>query len=534
MTRGSSQQSADVGRQAGRGVLYIAFAKLYFMVSGFAIEVGLPRILGPVVFGAYGVVASLVSPLNNVLITGTIQAVSRFTAQEPGKARAVQRAGLRMQLYVGLPVAAVFIAMAPGFAWFFHDSSKTGPIMLAGLIVAGYSIYAVMVGTANGRREFHKQAALDVTMATLRATGILGLASAGFGLYGALSGWVGAVGLILIVASFVVGLPGRARAGAETQSMRPLVTFFVGVAAYLVLLNLLMFVDQILLKRLTAEWFAAHQAETQAAMDRIVGWAGITVTTRPAELADGQVGYYRAVQNLARLSYQAIIAATFVIFPLVSRTTFTNDRETTRRYITTTMRYSFIFAAAIAVVFAANPQQLLDIPYPTEYADVGGPALMALALGNVAFAVFAIIGTILNGAGLTRPAILVALVTLAVAIAANALAIPRFDPGPDVLLACAVATGGSMALGAALGGLILHRYLGAFLPLLTLLRVGAAIAACLGVGRVLIVDGPLMTLVEAAAIGVVFVAVLVLTRELTGRDLRAVTALVSRKKGGAT
>ena len=46
--------------------------------------------------------------------------------------------------------------------------------MVAGCIVAGYSIYAVFVGTANGRQEFHKQAGLDITMATVRAVGILG------------------------------------------------------------------------------------------------------------------------------------------------------------------------------------------------------------------------------------------------------------------------------------------------------------------------------------------------------------------------
>ena len=102
--------------------------------------------------------------------------------------------------------------------------------MLAGLIVAGYAIYAVLVGTVNGRREFHKQAALDVTMATMRAVGILGLASAGFGLYGAISGWVGAVAGILLVSSFVVGLPGRRKSDADVQPLRPMLSFFASVA----------------------------------------------------------------------------------------------------------------------------------------------------------------------------------------------------------------------------------------------------------------------------------------------------------------
>ncbi len=526
-----SDAPGSEARQAGRGVLYIAFAKFYFMIAGAIIEFRLPAILANTVFGAYAVVSSVVSPLNNVLITGTIQSVSRFTAQTPERARAIERAGFRMHLWIGLPLAALFIGLAPAISWFFYDQSKTGPLMLAGLIVAGYALYAVLVGTVNGTRQFHKQAGLDITMATLRAVGILGLATAGFGLYGALGGWVGATALILVIATFVVGLPGRS--AGDKEPVAPLARFFIGVAVYLALLNLLMFIDQILLKRLITEWFVDHSDQTGRALDHMVGWAGVPTVADPAELADGQVGYYRAVQNLARLSYQAIIAATFVIFPLVSRSTFADDRDATARYIHTTMRYSLIFASALAVVFAANPGQLLDIPYPADYAVVGGPALAVLALGNVAFSVFAIAGTILNGAALTRQAIAVAAVTLALAVAANALVIPRLEPGAEVLLGCAVATSGAMLVGAALGGWMLVRHLGAFVPPATPIRVVLAAAAAIACGRVLPTGTPLMNLAEAAAVGLTFVIVLVITRELGGRDLRLVAGVLGRKKGPA-
>ena len=82
-----SKRTMDEATKAGRGVLYIAFAKFYFMLAGAVIEFRLPVILTNTVFGAYAVVASAVSPLNNVLITGTIQGVSRFVAQTPTQAR---------------------------------------------------------------------------------------------------------------------------------------------------------------------------------------------------------------------------------------------------------------------------------------------------------------------------------------------------------------------------------------------------------------------------------------------------------------
>jgi stage V sporulation protein B len=520
-------------KSAGRGVLYIAFAKFYFMIAGAIIEFRLPGILSRAVFGAYGVVASVVSPFNNVAVTASIQAVSRFTAQRTETARMVQHAGLRMHLFVGLPVAVLFVLSAPVVSWLLGDMSKTAPLMLAGCIVGAYSFYAVFVGTANGRREFHKQAALDITAATLRALGILGLAIAGLGVIGAVGGWAAAAGLILVISVAVVGLPGK-EARAERMPVRPMIRFFLGVAIYLVLLNLIMFADQLLIKRLSAEWYQDHGPALQAELDRILPWARKVsgFSFEPAQMADVQVAYYRAVQNLARLSYQAILAATFVVFPLVSRSTFVDDRDTTRRYVHVTMRYSLIFATALAVVMAANPLPLLDIPYAEDYATLGAPALIALALGNVAFSLFAISGTILNGAGFTRDAIACAAVTLALAAIGNLVVIPQLDPGRDLLLGAATVTSSAMVIGAVVTGWRLSRRVGAFLPVFTVARVIVGVAVALAVGHVIPFRTPLMTLVEAAVVGLSFLATLIATGELGRKDLAAIASVRKRRGGG--
>jgi stage V sporulation protein B len=511
---------------AGRGVVYIAFAKLYFMVVGFVIQVRLPAILSRAVFGAYSLVSSIASLVNNVLVTGTIQAVSKFAAQEPDKARRVQAAGLRMHLALGLGIAAVFVALAPVVAWLLHDASKTAPLMLAGLIVAGYSFYAVFIGTANGLHQFHKQAGLDMTFATLRAAGLLGMAAAGFGVVGVIGGWVAAVALILCAAIAWVGLPHLGKT-TERMPVKPLIAFFGGLAVYLALFNALMFIDTILLKRLTAESFAARAPQLDAALTQVLPWArGATgYHAEASTLADVQVAYYVAVQNLARLSYQAIIAATFVVFPVVSRSTFVADRGATQRYVEITTRYSLIFAMLIAVVMAGQPTDVLGLVYAPDYAEVGGPALAALALGNVAFSVFSVAGTILNAADRTRPAIGLAAATLAIAAIGNYIAIPLAAEGGHVLEVAATVTGGAMLIGAIASGVGLRRGFGGFVPVLSLLRIAAATAAAIGVGRVLPLHGKLMTLVASALVGATFLAVLVATRELGARDLEAIKAV---------
>jgi O-antigen/teichoic acid export membrane protein len=493
---------------AGRGVLYIAFAKFYFLFVGLFVQFKLPNILSTQEFGRYGLVNYIASWFNNVAVTGTIQSVSRFATQDPEKARAVQHAGLRMHLRIGLPLAIAFAAAAPLVAWFLHDSSKTLPLMLAGLIVGGYSFYAVFVGTANGTHQFHKQAGLDITFATLRTIGLLGMAYAGLGVAGVIGGWVAAVVIITGVAVVWVGLPGK-QAAADRQPVGPLLKYFGGVAVYLLLFNALMFVDSFILERVIADRHGSAAADTMN-------------------------GYYVATQQLARVSYQAIIAATFVVFPLVSRSTFTEDKDTTKRYIEVTIRYSLMFATAIAVVVSSSPADMLGVLYKPEYAAAGGPALVFLAFGNVAFALFAIAGTILNGAGRSRSAIRSAGITLAAAAIGNYIAISASADSEHVLEIAAMVTGSAMLLGALITGVQLKRMFGAALPLASFARVAIAGGAAYAVGYFapLHGKGKLMTLVLGAAVGATFLVMLVATRELGARDLEAIKAVRRKRAPG--
>jgi hypothetical protein len=88
-----------------------------------------------------------------------------------------------------------------------------------------------------------------------------------------------------------------------------------------------------------------------------------------------------------------------------------------------------------------------------------------------------------------------------------------------------------MVLGAVLNSLQLRRVFGASLPVASIARTAIAAVAAVAVGRLapLHDKGKLMTLVEAAVVGVTFIVVLVATRELGKRDLDAIKA-VRRKR----
>jgi O-antigen/teichoic acid export membrane protein len=503
----------DAAVTAGRGVAFIGIAKMYFIGASSILELVLPRLLGAARFGAYGIVNQAVSILNNLVVTGTIQAVSRYTTADPARADAVKASGIRMHLVIGLPIAILFAALSPAIAHFFHDPSKTPLLALSAGIFAAYAFYSVFVGSANGVRAFHKQAALDITFATLRVAAIVSAAVLGFGVWGAIGGWLAAAVAILLIAAIWVGLP-RGDAWRTADKPWPMAFYLLGLALYLLTMNLFLSADQFLLKRLSAEWFLGH---------------GSTLVDA-AHLADEQVGLYRPTQVLARLPYQLMLAVTFVVFPLVSRSTFEKDEEKTRSYIRTTMRYSLIFSAAMGTVLAANPTALLDVPFQPAFAEAGGPALAALALGHVAFVLFTIAGTILNGAGRTLDAIVVSAFTLALLVAGLWLAIPRVEPGREMLFACAVATAAAMTIGAIASGWLLVRRFRAFVPPLTVVRVLLAVGACMGLGRVVPVRSPILTLAMAGLTGLLFLGILVVTRELGRADLAAVSNVLRRRR----
>ena len=498
-----SEPSKNRAIGAGRGLVFITAAKLYFMVAGYVVTFALPRALGsPARYGIWIVVLSVLSPVNNVMVTATIQGVSKFTAEIESRQRSVLRAALRLQGLLGGGVALAFFLLAPVVAGFEHDPSLTPYLRLATGVALAYSFYAVFVGAANGRKEFHKQAGLDMTFSTLRCLLVVGAAWATHSALAAVGGFVSAAGVILVVSIFVVGMGAPSR---EPFSMQALARFFGGVAFYLLIVNLLMFTDGLLLKRVVAEWAQAH------------GMADPTV------YANTQAGFYGAVQNVARIPYQLILAVTFIIFPLVSKSTFDQDVARTRGYVRTTMRYSLVVAALIGAVLAARPESVMRLFYKPEYA-VGAHALTVLLCGYVFFSLFNIAGTIINGSGRTLPTMVIGLVTLAASVALEWIGIRvALERGIDPLWVAALGTMAAMGLGVLLSGAYLWRTFGAFLPWTTVVRVALAWAAAAAVGyawtRAGILPGKFGTLISSAVCGLAYVAVCVATGELRPAEL---------------
>jgi O-antigen/teichoic acid export membrane protein len=432
-------------------------------------------------------------------VQGTIQAVSKPTAEDDARAGAVQRAGLRLGVLLGLLIAGGLFASATLVANTYRTPRLTAFVRIAALIPFIYAIYSVFVGSANGLRRFRTQATFDVTFSTMKTVLLLGLALV-WGVGGAFAGFVAAAAAIVVIAARAMRLP----AGGQHFAVRRFAGFMGAVVVYTALLNYIFNFDQLLLRKFALQ---------------VPGIDPVTA----AALA----GNYEALRTIALLPYQALLVVTFVIFPLVSRATFAADREATRAYVSQTMRYALMLAGAMAIVLAARPSALFGIVYKPEY-RVGVPALPILAAAECSLALLSVACSILNASGRALASLVIMGATAALMSAGMAILVPRATAGAPMLIAAATATAVATVSGLLAALVVLRTRLGGMPPLATVARVALALAAAWLAARVVPGHGKIVGLAVMALTGITYLVVLLVTREFGPED-RAKFAKVFRR-----
>jgi O-antigen/teichoic acid export membrane protein len=491
------------GVEAGRGALFIGFAKIYFMFTGSLQRFALPHLIGDAAgYGAFGVVNNLISIVNNTVVQATVPSISKFTAEDNRRTDAVKRAGLRMQVVVGGIPALIFLLGAPLIARFEKAPDYVSYFRIAAAIPFLYALYALFVGSANGLKRFRTQASFDVGFSTVKTILLLGLAVA-WRVTGAFIGFAAAAVVILIVAARTMGLPRPKAQDEATISPWRLVGFMGAMVAYTLLLNVALNYDQPLLRRLAGNVADSYRAGLIA-------------------------GHYDGLRTLALLPYQALLVITFVIFPLISRSTFVNDREATRLYISQTLRYALMLVAAMGVCLAARPETLLAIVYPRDYGE-GAAALPILVLGECCLAMLAVSCAILNAAGRAAAAIVLIAITVVVGIGAAYMLVPAAAPGPKMLMAAATATAIGTVIGFVGAIAYVRRGLGGGLPLASAVRVAISVGIAVAAGHFLPAHGKLLGLVAIAAVAVVYVLGLLATGELGPADRAKLLRILRRR-----
>lgn len=488
-------------QKAGRGLLVITGAKVYFVITSFGIQLALPSFFdGPRVFGQFGTIMAAISMLNNVLIAATIQSVSKLVSEDEERGPAVLRQGLQIQLVVGGVLSALLFAAAPYFADFHADPALAPMMRVASSVVLAYALYAALVGDLNGRQKFATQAKFDIGFSTLRTLGIVGGAALGLGAFGAFVGFAGAAATICVAALVVVGIGQR----GQGTHLRTWMAFMAPIWLYQGFLNGILQIDIQVLSRTLGE------------LGREAGMASAVA----GENAQTLVGYYRAAQTFAFVPYQLILSMTFIVFPMVSRALASNDEDAARRTIQGALRFSMLALLAIACPIAGASDGVMRIAYPEAYL-AGAPALGALVFGIAAFALFVITATVLTSAGQPRVAALIAGVSLGVVLVATRFFITAAGPTNDALLATALGTCTGTVFALLGAGAAVYARFKAFLPPLSVVRGSLAGAGAFFAAAFIPHGSRVMSIAALAGGFATFLLGLVITGELGKSELKA-------------
>lgn len=493
-------------------MLSITLGKVYFIISGYSVQLLLPRMLGtPERFGLYSAAMGVVSILTNVLIVATIQSVSKQVSGTDAPQVRLREA-LRIQLALGGILGGGLFFGADTLATTVLLDTQLAPLFrIAAGVVFAYALYAAIIGFLNGQQKFQHQAMFDLAYTTVKTGGILGAAALGFGVVGAIAGFASAAFSVLMVALFTVGI-GQAASPEPNRAGLPLkrwAAFMAPLFLYHLCLNLMLQVDLALLKRTVAE-LALQTGDTQVAA---------------AEMASRFAGFYRGAQTFSFVPYQLILSVAFVVFPMISHASALGDAELTRNTIMAANRFSLLVLCAIAAPVSGASAGVLRIAYPDAYL-AGAGALSVLAFGMAAFALFVIGATTLSGAGLPQVAAGIAVVSVGVVIAANLTFVPIVGLDGDVMwaAACSTSTGTTVAL--VLCAITVYRRFGAFIAPLSVIRACVAATLAFLAARNCPHDTAPWALVALVTGTLSFLLALILTGELGRDDLQAVRKII--------
>ncbi|WAS92959.1 lipopolysaccharide biosynthesis protein [Nannocystis punicea] len=476
--------------ELSKGGLSLGFAKLFFLLAGYAVSIALTRLVPPGTFGDYTVVSQIIAIPNMVLIQTLLFAVSRPMSAEYDAGLpsydGLRRRGFRLAGVLGGLVAVIFILGADPLAVHaLKDPSLAGALRVVGIIPLIYAAYAVNVGTLNAVRKFQFQAGLDIFMAMTKTTLIIGAAAMGFGLAEILGGFTFA-SLLAFGLSIVFVSRCRPRTTGGAAGPLPAMAEFTGLLlVFTAGVNLLQALDLVLLKQ-----FTASQAQKDA------------------------VGFYSSANLVARVPYSMMNAVSLVMFPLIATLQAQSDRAQIQRYVTATAKVSVFLLCFMSSVGAGAAPEVQRLLFPAAYGEAAGE-LRLLVWGMSGYSLTVTAAWIFNSTRRSKLALLLIAVPLVVVSAAGLVLVPQsFTSGA----ATAVAIGG--AAGAVASLVALARSLGAALSPVYLLKLLAAVALVEAASRSFAPTGKLLIVVKLALLAVVFLGAVAVTRAVTPAELR--------------
>jgi stage V sporulation protein B len=368
---------------AARGTAVLVLSQSCMLVLGYLTVVIMAREFGPVTYGAYGVIMSVLVWLEesgrNAIPTATTKLVAEAT---DGSAELEHSA-----LVVNVAVYGIFFILlwvaAPWLASWFGIANGTLLFRVAAIDLPFFGAYTAYRAIYQGHRRYFQLGLSQVLYALTKLVGVLLLIRYELSVRDV---------LLVNVAATLVGLACLRPAGSLRwpeqffKQIAPLMSTSASIGLYYFVLllrgSLILWILQIL----------------------------------SPKTAGTMIGVFVAAFNIARVPTMLVATVTTVILPSVSRALAANDEQLARRYINQALRFCFIFYLPVCLVLMAQPEELIQWIYSKDFSG-GGLVLSLLVVGEGIHLVHAILCSALTAAGQARRAAVLETLTLVPAAA---------------------------------------------------------------------------------------------------------------------
>lgn len=489
-TGGPERPAAESGDTIPRNAAFALAAQLTTATFTAVLTLILVRVLGPAEFGVFalalGVTAVVLLPSD----FGISESTARFVAEhrdDSGAVRGVLRLAIRLKLLVGLIAASALVALAGPIAAVYGSPELAWPVRAGGvaLFMQGLMQFGTATFTALGRLSVNFRVVLSesATEFTASLATVLLIGGAAAAMWGRAIGYaLGALLALLAIARLTGWSP---RGTGERSPVRGRAVF--GYAGALLIVD------------------GAFALFTQIDILLIGLLLGTTAT-----------GLYSAPLRLTPLLAYPGLALARAVAPGAARR---GDRTSDPSALQRSIRLLLLVQSALLAAIAVWAEPITDLALGPGY-EQSADVLRALAPFIFLSGIAPLVSLAINYAGEARRRIPIAVATLLLNVAIDLVLIPRIG-----IVGAAVGTGVAYALYVGAHLRLCRILLGVRLaPLATTLARGLVAAALLAalLGVIGVEDlGPADWLIGAVAGPLVFVAVLLVTREVSTGELSA-------------
>lgn len=365
-------------------------SRFIFIVGGYAIHVYLARRLGPEEYGIFGVCTAIITICYVFLNNGVPQIVSKSSAIYPQSTKHFLNKGLIVQFTIAGTLGLLLVIFAKHIAVVFNNKAFITPLYISGLIVITQSQKFVYRGALNGLKQFGRENAVLSTYSSVRIFAAIFLVYLGFGVTGALTGF--------LTASISSALLGFVLTWNLDNTRYNSMKFFTLLKSSIPIMMLFSFITIIMnLDLLSVRYY----------------------------MSEGQFsGYYTSAATLSKLTYWIFFAFCSVLLPYVSSSFSNDDITQTRKHINAIIRYSLMVVLPMTVLISLYADNAVCLIYGAGY-HPAGDVLSILVYGLSSLGLISIFATIMIGINEVRVMTVYALIGTVIAIFLNILLVPR-------------------------------------------------------------------------------------------------------------